>query len=550
MPQNANIACFFEEQVRMHGDAPALRLPCGRTHGGDIRYRQFSYAELATMVDAAARLLKKKGVAKGTRVLVMVRPGASLIALVYALFWLGAVPVVIDPGMGVKPFLKCVRRTGPDVLAGVPLACLLSLCFRKAFAKLKARLWITRRFAQKPSAEPPVPMQECAPQDLAAILFTSGSTGAPKGVCYTHEIFAEQVKLLREVFGFLPGERDFPMLPVFSLFNPSLGSLTIVPEMNPSRPAKADPEKLVRALIQNRATMSFGSPVLWAKVCAYCLDRHMVLPDLQRVLSAGAPVPPRILRQLAKVAPNARVQTPYGATEALPVAVIEGSEILAHTWARTEAGEGTCVGTLVGDAQVRILPIIDGPIAQMADVAALPQGQKGEIAVRGAVVTQRYDALEEATRRAKIPDSTGGFWHRMGDVGYIDEEGCLWFCGRVAERVTTPQETFFTDNCEAVFNRDPEVFRTALLGLGAPGRQIPALAVEPLPHAWPKTRAQKKAFARRLADLGKNYPHTKMIKSFFFIKKFPVDVRHNAKIHRLSLARACAKSRSKGVSAE
>ncbi len=552
-PPNHNIARFFNEQARLRPQAEALRVPVGENKDGTVRYRVVDYAQLSRRAAGAARMLTGLGVGKGTRVLVMVRPGEALMALVYALFRLGAVPVVIDPGMGPRSFLKCVERTGPEVLAGIPLACALSKIFRKAFSRTRARLRVGGKFveqADRAGEAGPVETAPCAAQDLAAILFTSGSTGAPKGVCYTHAVFTEQMRQLREGFGFLPGERDFPMLPVFSLFNPSLGSTTIVPQMNPSRPAKADASKLVRALVQNAATMAFGSPVLWARVCGYCQTNGIVLTQLRRVLSAGAPVPPHILRQLAQVAPNACVQTPYGATEALPVAVITGEEVLSQTWRRTEAGEGTCVGHLSEGVRVAIIPIIDGPISHLQDTQTLPPGQIGEIIVQGPSVTARYDGLPEATARTKIADQGGSFWHRMGDAGYLDDTGRLWFCGRVAERVRTPEGTLYTDNCEAVFNRAEGVFRTALLGLGEPGAQVPALAVEPAPEAWPRTLEDRAAFAARLRGLGKQCPHTRGIRAFFFVRRFPVDVRHNAKIHRLTLARALAANPRAAVMAD
>jgi len=549
-----NVAFFLDEQVRAHPDAEALCLPEGREAQGRTRYRCVRYAALGKNVRSAAALLRARGVRKGTRVLIMVRPGEALIVLVYALFWLGAVPVVIDPGMGLKPFLKAVRRTQPDALVGVPVACLLARVFRKTFAPARIRIQVGKSFIKRLESKPtpcapdaPETPEPCAPDDPAAILFTSGSTGAPKGVCYTHGMFAEQVRLLREVFGFGPGERDFPMLPVFSLFNPSLGLTTIVPQINPSRPAQADPAKLVAALVEQQATMSFGSPVLWAKVCAYCLKHGVVLAGLRRILSAGAPVPPRVLRQLAQVAPHAVVQTPYGATEALPVAVISGEEVLVHTWARTQAGQGTCVGKTVGDIAVAVIPIEDRVIARLSDTRTLPAGEIGEICVSGTVVTHTYDRLPEATARAKLQGPRGECWHRMGDAGYLDAQGRLWFCGRVVERVALAQGTLFTDPCEAVFNQDDAVFRTALMGLDLPDGKEPALAVEPLPGHWPATRAQKTAFARRLWQLGQAHAHTRNIRRFYFVKHFPVDVRHNAKIHRLHLARACAAELGKTV---
>jgi len=178
----------------------------------------------------------------------------------------------------------------------------------------------------------------------------------------------------------------------------------------------------------------------------------------------------------------------------------------------------------------------------VAPRVALGQGTSdeiGEIIVRGPVVTELYDALYQETQAAKIVDrASGHVWHRMGDTGYLDAEGRLWFCGRKAERVVTPSGTLFTEPCEQVFRQHPQVRRCALVGLGPRGQQRPALVVE---------SSLRGAAARRLATelraLAAQHAHTAAIETFFLRPKFPVDVRHNAKIHRLTLAKWAATAR-------
>jgi acyl-coenzyme A synthetase/AMP-(fatty) acid ligase len=154
--------------------------------------------------------------------------------------------------------------------------------------------------------------------------------------------------------------------------------------------------------------------------------------------------------------------------------------------------------------------------------------------VRGPVVAKSYDALPEATQRAKIPDSTPGeVWHRMGDCGWIDESGRIWFCGRKAERVVTAQGTLHTEPCEQVFRSHPRATRCALIGVDIRGRRQGAIVAE----TAVRDSAEARALTRELRALALQHPHTAEIKVFYFHPQFPVDVRHNAKIHRLSLAR-------------
>lgn len=374
--------------------------------------------------------------------------------------------------------------------------------------------------------------------DLAAILFTSGSTGAPKGVCYEHGMFEAQVRLIRETYGIAPGEIDLPMLPIFALFNPALGLTTIVPEIDPRHPAEADPAKIVQAILQERVTNSFGSPTLWRKIFDHCLAHDIKLPTLRRVLCAGAPVPLSLYVDSRKVLPHGSLHSPYGATEALPVTSTHAFEVLAKEVLDDSVSYGTCVGRPVATMDVRIIAITDAPISRIAGAQELPRGETGEIIVRGPVVTKRYDGLDEATAAAKIRDGET-VWHRMGDCGRIDEAGRLWFCGRKAERVITAGGTLFTDPCEQVFRANFAGLRVALIGLGPPGRMTPALVIEESPIA-----KDRKLFFEIISRVAQSRPHTAGITRFFIHPRFPVDTRHNAKIHRLALAKWAATAKA------
>ncbi len=537
-----------------HPTRAALKIPRGRTRAGDIDYLSLSFAELDVEVSAWKVRLAVAGIARGDRTLLLVRQGLPLIASAFALFRLGAVPVVIDPGMGLKNFLACVARSRPTALVGIPFAQILSRLFRPSFRTVRTRVTASGSLTARRSSGSEIvnlksEIVNSSPSELAAVLFTSGSTGAPKGVCYEHGMFAAQVRLIRETYAIEPGEIDLPLLPIFALFNPALGMTTIVPEIDPRRPAEVDPAKIVQAIRQENVTNSFGSPTLWRKIGEHCVAEKITLPTLRRVLCAGAPVPAALWKSSSAFLPHGQLHSPYGATEALPVASVSSREIDPTTT------RGACVGRPISGIDVRIIAVIDGPVATLADTRELPRGEIGEMIVRGPVVTQSYDALPAATAAAKISDTsvaqlsvaqpsalnpqlggTGAVWHRMGDCGYLDADGRLWFVGRKVERVETQQGALHTEPCEQVFRCHPRVTRCALVGLGERGRQRPALIVE----AVVKDSAATRVFARELRGLALEHAHTTPVKLFYFHPKFPVDVRHNAKIHRLTLAQWAA----------
>ncbi len=329
-----------------------------------------------------------------------------------------------------------------------------------------------------------------------------------------------------------------------------MGVTTIFPDMNFSRPASVIPRSIVDTVNDWQATQAFGSPAVWNRVGRYCQAHNCQMPSLCRVLSAGAPVAAEILSRMKQcISQDGEMHTPYGATEALPVASISATDVSAETVAQTNKGAGVCVGNRFPGIEWKVIQISDGPIGGIDAVRELQLGDIGELIVRGQVVTTEYVARPEATHKAKIQDFNSQsylpgqtlLWHRMGDVGYLDSHDRFWFCGRMSQRVTTSGGPMFTIPCEAIFNSHPDVFRSALVGIGEVGRQLPAIVVEPLPGRWPRRKTVRDKLIDELSKRARLEDHTKNIYDVLLQKSLPVDVRHNVKINRELLAKWAAR---------
>ncbi|RUM41221.1 MAG: peptide synthase, partial [Desulfocapsa sp.] len=449
-----------------------------------------SFNELNGRADAFAHLLNKDGILPGKRVVLMVKPSADFICLSFALFKIGAPVILIDPGMGYKNLLRCIKGVKPEYFIGIPKAHLFRLLFPKVFGSVKKSFCCGNSFgflgadickkadtfhnaydAYSPSAK-----------DLAAIIFTTGSTGPPKGVRYEHAIFYAQLRLIRDYYKIGPGEIDQPAFPLFALFSTALGARAVIPDMDPTRPAKVNPKKFVASIEQYSVTYSFGSPAIWNVIAGFCNKKDARLQTLKKVLMAGAPVSGELLKRMYSVLPDdAEIHTPYGATESLPIVSIEGKEITESTWKLSSRGKGTCVGKSLPGIEIKIIAITDTVVKELSEKLLLKDGEIGEIIVRGDVVTRAYENNAAENEKAKILDGDM-FWHRMGDAGYLDSFGRLWFCGRCAHRVvdTGNHKTYYSIPCESVFNGHKDVFRSALVGVYSFAKKsiIPAIIIE------------------------------------------------------------------------
>ena len=544
---DANIAWTLTQRAASDPSLAAVHQPGSGKDPLSRVYQTLSFQGLEEYSNKLANALLDCGIKPGTRAVLMVKPSFEFFGLTFAVFKAGIIPVFIDPGMGIKGLGKCIADSQAEAFIGIPAAHLARRIFGwgrgslNQFVAIKSgnrlKSWgvgstRTLNVASFSGAPPHITVND---NQTAAILFTSGSTGPAKGVVYTHRIFNAQVGALRDLLDIRPGEVDLCTFPLFALFAPALGMTSVIPRMDFTRPGRVNPLEVIGPVERFQVTNLFGSPALLRRVQAYGTLHQIQLPSLNRVVSAGAPVPADVIAGVKSMLEiNSQVFTPYGATESLPVACIGSNEILGETAALTAQGKGVCVGRPVKGMQVAIIPVTNEPIAQMADITLLKDGQIGEIVVSADQVTQAYDARPEANASSKIMDESQTpprYRHRMGDLGYMDPIGRLWFCGRKAHRVWTSEGPLDTIPTEAIFNQHPLVFRTALVGVGEKGLHTPVICVELKPgrHDWGQIQKDLKRIAME-------HPQLAQIEYFLQHQAFPVDVRHNSKIFREKLA--------------
>jgi len=535
LDQYGNIGELFSAVAKQQGERVALIEAATN--------KEISFGAINDTANRYCSYFQSSGLRPDDRVMLLVKPSIDFYILCFSLFKFGAVIIFIDSGMGITNLKKCISHVKPNALIGIPKAILFKRLFPKAFQTVKRTFCVGFSFGllgadirkQVRHCKPQTQKSPAASSDLAAIIFTSGSTGIPKGVLYHHSTFLAQLRLIREFYGISGDDVDLPAFPLFGLFSTALGARAIIPDMDSTRPAQVDPGKYVEAIKKYAVTFSFGSPALWRVVAQYCSSAEIKLESLKLVLIAGAPVPGWLSESMVKVLPESTsLHTPYGATESLPIVSMDGREIVSQTWQQTRDGKGICVGRPLPGIEVAIIPITDDPIVSIEAVSFLGEGEIGEIVVRGDVVTTGYDNHPDEDRLAKI-GAGDSFYHRMGDTGYFDASGRLWFCGRKSHRVKRIGKTMYPICCEAITNEHPNVFRSALVGIPDvvnSGYHQPVMIVE----SCKDKQINNSRLLNEVAQLAAAHELTRDIDHFLIHDDFPVDVRHNAKILREKLA--------------
>lgn len=539
---NQNIALKLPLRAKEFPQRIAVSAPIkGKPIAGNFQYEELTFSQLEERSNKYAHHFLKMGLKSGDKVLMFVRPSVDFSAITFALFRAGLVPIFIDPGMGRKNLLEAIAQIKPVGLVAEPEVHFLRLIFSTPFKSIKYfvttgnfRFGNMQRLSswRKSNFVFDTIMDKKSDEDTAAVLFTSGGTGIPKGVRYTHKIFNSQISKLQSLFNLGPEEVDLPGFPLFSLFTITMGMKSAIPAMNPSKPSKCNPEWLVKNIQDNSASFVAGSPAIWERVANYCLERGVKLPSVKYLVMFGAPVSLMLHEKFKEILVNGDTYTPYGATECLPVSNISGTQVLTDFKDKMLLGKGTCVGRPAPDTLVKIAPITDQPLFFEKDFNWLPQGELGEICVYSDTVTPEYVGMPEKTQEAKIHATSTGLWHRMGDLGHLDENGNLWFCGRKGHRVQVEDQTFPSVPQETPFLSHPLVKKCAYVGPLINNSIHPSLVIETSKNL---NSQEKKKLKEEILKVAKEAIPQTPIKEVFFYGPFPVDVRHNIKIDRLKL---------------
>lgn len=381
-----------------------------------------TYGDLHQLVAYSRKILVRKGVGKGTRVLVAVPMSVELYAILLALFSLGGIAVFLDPWMKGGQMARIIRQVNPKVL--VIQSRLRFLAWLLPATWKIHRWWTVDKLDYDHSDWALAPVSE---EDIALITFTSGTGGNPKGADRSFGFLAAQMDALSPHLASRVPERDYTNFPIVGLADLALGNTVVVPDVNLMKIHQANPEELVRSLKYTQPTRLIISPSLLQKALSGCLQTRVGM-GVHTVYTGGAPIPFSLIEKCLGNCPEIHFEAIFGSTEAEPIALCSFEEMRTNMY---DPLKGVFVGSPEPITRCRIIRPFEGVIeSDQLEEMICQEGETGELIVTGDHVNKSYFENVQAFRENKIVDEDGVIWHRTGDTGYF-EQGQLYLTGRL-----------------------------------------------------------------------------------------------------------------------
>ena len=552
--EQANVSSHIVELAKVSAYKQAIICLSGRDTNGKMAYSHLTFRQLNQRSNELARGLQQAGVIRGTRAALQMVPGIEWFSIAYALLKIGAVPILLQPALGMKKMAQCVKAVEPEILITEPKYQALQIINASNYQSVHLQINTEKRWFSKGIAITDLQKSETASfqpaemrnNDTGMIVFsTSCESESPKPTVFTHGMLNAIIELIKSVMSVTLESTLVTTFPLFMMLSPAIGIRQIIPSSHSLKANKLDPRTFVETIWDYGVTHLLMSSTRLMMLTEFLKDESIFLPSIQRIASWGEPYPALELQRMhAYISEKTQIFPIYGLTEIPVLSTLGSHKIVSETQVKTERGFGLCQGKVVDGLEMRVIEVNDRPIDNWSDDLLVDKGGIGELVVKGEAVSRQYYNNTKNDALHKIPD--GRFmWHRTGDIGWLDTRGNFWFCGRKQDRVIISEdEILYTIPCEAVFMQHERVYRCIIVGVGPIPNQTPVLIIELAPGDSGKYIS---TLTHELLDLAQAYPHTGNIKNILFRKCFPVHSLYQQKINRKQLKIWAAKKLGKSL---
>ena len=414
---------------------------------------KITFTQIDTKSDEICSYLTQKGFKKGNKIVVFVPIGIEFYLILTAIFKMGLQAVFIDPYAGIEHINKCCEMISPDGIIGSGKT-LLKGFFLKGIRKIGKKINYIKMMEhseklsiyEKNKNQKKIQNEKIDGNTPALISFTSGSTGFPKIIMRTHEFLLGQHNVLEKNLKFEKETAVYSSFPIFLLSHMATGTTTFIPDLNWRKPVESDFGNIVKQITENNIQNIILPPAIFENIVKFCKDEKIMLKNVQKVYTGGAPVFYSLMKKIKDVFTNAKIIALYGASEAEPISVLNFEDITEEDIENMKNGDGLLAGKIVNEIELKIEELEKTSEKNkilkdnnVEDFSAL----KGEILVKGENVVNGYLNVE------KKPNEK---WHRTGDMGYINKKGQLILLGRVKGRIQIEENIYYPFTVETAFS--------------------------------------------------------------------------------------------------
>lgn len=438
-----SVAAILAEGAKRHRNLPAVT----------VNGQSTSYGELWEETRAYAGALRDQGIGESDRVAVLIPNVTDFARVYYAILSLGAVVVPIHALLKRNEISYVLEDSGAKLLVcaapllGEGAAGALNSGIDTLSVLAPAELGSTRLEDLAAQAEPIDTYLPRKPEDIATILYTSGTTGKPKGALGTHIALVEQTNtLLLDTIDMRRGDRLFGGLPLFHTFGQTTvlnAGLRVGAEI--MLLPKFTAEGALDLVLDEDINIFFGVPTMYVALLEAGKKRSESPKNLRFAISGGASLPVSILSAFEERF-GAPIHEGYGLTETSPVACFN------HVGRTPQPGT---VGTPIWGVDVEI-----ADPAYPDSIKLLPRGELGEIVVRGHNLFAGYLNRPEATKEAVVDG-----WFRTGDLGTKDEDDYVRILDRTKDMILRNGYNVYPREVEEVLISHPEISNAAVYGI-------------------------------------------------------------------------------------
>lgn len=520
---NYNITNRFISYAKKNPNKAAIVIPVNYDSNEVLNEKVITFQEMLNLISQYETGLKSRGYKKGDKIIMLTPINLEFYACMMAMLNIGIVAVFLDPGIGLKKILHCIKDSKAKGIISIdkllkywPL--IFSLWFKDKISSDSKRAAMTELEGIKSDEVCEITPTKLEANDHVLVTYTSGSTGKPKACDRNAKNVFNQINFIAKVWNCNEDVVDFPSFPMFGFMNLLYGITTVLPAIDFRNVGSVSPKTVVAQMKKWKVTRTCGAFTFNNKIINYLESTNEKIETLENMVLGGTPVTKSFCKKLESVYPNAVCHIVYGSTEVAPISYINVNELL------DSKGQGCLVGYAFDGVKIAVVDLPDDIISfdsREESPYVCKDDKCGEVIIKASHVVQSYINDPKGTRENKILSIDGNVWHRTGDTGHIDNQNRLWLVGRTSDIIKTDKGfVIHPYPVEMELDEMEDINRSALIEVN----ETKTLVLECDNLELIYSNIEKILKQRGLSDV--------TIKS---IKKIPLDDRHNSKIDRIKL---------------